>query len=74
MFNIKRIICGVLALVMSLSLASCKKSEGDLAGGELVIMQDFSDIKLGVYGIDTLNPIATKSKSVQKIMNIPLRL
>ena len=55
---------------MSLSLASCKKSEGDLAGGELVIMQDFSDIKLGVYGIDTLNPVATKSKSVQKIMNI----
>lgn len=57
-------------LVMLLSLVSCKKSEGDLAGGELVIMQDFSDIKLGVYGIDTLNPIATKSKSVQKIMNI----
>ncbi len=56
--------------MMSLGLISCKKSEGDLAGGELVIMQNFSDIKLGVYGIDTLNPIATKSKSVQKIMNI----
>lgn len=57
-------------MAMMLSLMSCKKSEGDLAGGELVIMQDYSDIKLGVYGIDTLNPIATRSKSVQKIMNI----
>lgn len=57
-------------MAMMIGLMSCKKSEGDLAGGELVILQDYSDIKLGVYGIDTLNPIATKSKSVQKIMNI----
>ena len=56
---------------MSLSLVSCKKSEeGYVENGELVVIQDYSDITLGVYGIDTLNPVATKSKSVQKIMNI----
>ncbi len=56
---------------MATSLASCRKAdEGYVAGGELVVIQDFSDIRLGVYGIDTLNPIATKSESVQKITNI----
>jgi len=56
---------------MAASLASCRKAdEGYVAGGELVVIQDFSDIRLGVYGIDTLNPIATKSESVQKITNI----
>ena len=56
---------------MSLSLVSCKESEeGYVENGELVVIQDYSDITLGVYGIDTLNPVATKSKSVQKIMNI----
>ncbi len=71
MFDIKRIICGALAVIAALSLASCKKAdEGYVAGGELVVIQDFSDIRLGVYGLDTLNPIATKSESVQKITNI----
>ncbi|MBQ7985883.1 MAG: hypothetical protein IJ304_01280 [Clostridia bacterium] len=71
MFNIKRIICGALAAITALSLASCRKAdEGYVAGGELVVIQDYSDIRLGVYGIDTLNPIATKSESVQKITNI----
>lgn len=56
---------------MALSLASCKKTEdGFVTDGEIVVIQDFSDINLGVYGIDTLNPIATKSESVQKITNI----
>lgn len=56
---------------MALALASCRKAdEGYVAGGELVVIQDFSDIRLGVYGLDTLNPIATKSESVQKITNI----
>jgi len=56
---------------MSLSLMSCKRiKEGYVADGELVVIQDVSDIKLGVYGVDTLNPVATKSRSVQKIMNI----
>ncbi len=71
MFDIKRIICGALAIITTLSLASCRKAdEGYVAGGELVVIQDFSDIRLGVYGLDTLNPIATKSESVQKITNI----
>lgn len=56
---------------MSVSLASCRRAdEGYVTGGELVVIQDFSDIRLGIYGIDTLNPIATKSESVQKITNI----
>ena len=50
---------------------SCKKAEdGYVESGELVVRGDYSDIKLGVYGIDTLNPIATKSESVLNIMNI----
>lgn len=61
-----------MSLITALSLASCKKAteEGYVESGELVVIQDFSDINLGIYGIDTLNPLATKSKSVQKIMNI----
>ena len=58
-------------MAMSVSLMSCKKiKDGYVADGELVVIQDVSDITLGVYGVDTLNPVATKSKSVQKIMNI----
>lgn len=62
----------ILAVASALSVASCKKNakEGYVKSGELVVIQDFSDIKLGIYGIDTLNPIATRSESVQKIMNI----
>lgn len=71
LFDIKRIICTGLALLVALSLSACKKAEdGYVESGELVVMGDYSDIKLGIYGIDTLNPIATKSKSVLNIMNI----
>lgn len=60
-----------MALLTVFSLMSCKKAEdGYVESGELVVRGDYSDIKLGVYGIDTLNPIATKSESVLNIMNI----
>lgn len=50
----------------------CKKTnnENDVSGGELVVIKDRSDICIGAYNFDTLNPITTESKSVQRIMNI----
>ena len=60
-----------MALLTAFSLMSCKKAEdGYVESGELVVMGDYSDIRLGIFGIDTLNPIATKSESVLNIMNI----
>ena len=57
-----------------LSMAGCKKnSEDDNIedfSGELVVIQDRTDIVLGAYNIDTLNPFTTKSKSSQRILNI----
>lgn len=72
MFFIKGIICAGLTLVLAVSLSACKNSgaeKGYVESGELVVIEDSSDIKLGIYGIDTLNPIATKSESVRNIMN-----
>ena len=60
-------------LLISLSISGCKNSgteQGYVESGELVVLEDTSDIKLGVYGIDTLNPIATKSESMLNIVNI----
>lgn len=73
MFDIKRIVCLLLSLLLVAGISGCKKKSdsGDyVESGELVVIEDMSDIKLGIYGIDTLNPLETKSKSVKKIMNI----
>lgn len=60
-----------MALALTLPVASCKKaSEGYVTDGELVVVQEYSNIHLGIHDVDTLNPLATKSESVQKIMNI----
>ena len=59
--------------MLVLSLVGCNKSDlehGYVESGELVVIEDTQEIKLGVYGIDTLNPIATKSESVRNIVNI----
>lgn len=59
--------------MLGLSLVGCNKSDteqGYVESGELVVIEDTQEIKLGVYGIDTLNPIATKSESVRNIVNI----
>lgn len=57
-----------------LSAVGCKKMSEDENTedftGELVVIQDRSDIVLGAYNIDTLNPFTTKSKSSQRILNI----
>lgn len=45
-------------------------SDDTIESGELVVMSDTSDINLGIYQIDTLNPLETKSSSVRNIMNI----
>ncbi len=73
MFDIKRIIFAILIMMLSAGLAACGRSEseeGYVESGELVVIEDSSDIKLGMYDLDTLNPLETKSESVRKIMNI----
>lgn len=71
MFFIKRLIAAVLSAVTLLGLCGCREKEDDyIASGELVVVRDDTDITLGIYGIDTLNPLETASKSVRNIMNI----
>ena len=71
MFFIKRLTAVLLAFTILPIFGGCRKEEDDyITSGELVVVHDDTDITLGIYGIDTLNPIATASKSVQKIMNI----
>lgn len=53
--------------------SACKSgniSDDAVECGELVVMSDSTDINLGIYGIDTLNPLETRSESVRNIMNI----
>ncbi len=68
----RKIILSALVLSLAVCFGACSRGNkpGAVESGELVVVEDTTDIKLGIYGIDTLNPIATKSKSVQKIMNI----
>ncbi len=70
MFYIKRLIALCLVLCVFFGLSGCKKEDGTIQSGEFVVLEDTSDISLAIYNIDTLNPIATRSKSVQRIMNI----
>ncbi len=72
MFDIKRIIVLLLSLSMAVGLTACKeKSEEDyIESGELVVLSESSDIKFGIYDIDTLNPLETKAENVKNIMNI----
>lgn len=70
MFNIKRLVCLILLAFVFIGITGCKKDDGAIQSGELVVVEDTKDIKLGIYNIDTLNPILTRSGSVQEIMNI----
>lgn len=73
MFLINKIICAAVIILSLLSLAGCKNQGAEIGyveSGELVVLEDTSNIKLGIYGLDTLNPIATKSESVRDIVNI----
>lgn len=64
----KRIISIVLAVSMIFAVCGCKNkfSKKD----SLVVIEDSSDIKLGISELTTLNPLETKSKNIQSIMNI----
>ena len=51
-------------------LASCRNKDesNTIESGELVVIEDTSDINLAAYGFDTMNPIATKSKSLSRVL------
>ncbi len=73
MLDIKKIIGLIILSAFILILASCGKmndTDGAVQSGELVVIEESSDIRLGIYGIDTLNPLETTSLSVAKVMNI----
>lgn len=73
MILIRRIIFLCIAAVMLCTACGVKDKEtagNDVEGGELVVIDDVTDINLGIYGIDTLNPLETKSESVRNIMNL----
>lgn len=72
LFKMKKLISAILIPLLILNASGCghREEDGYVESGELVVIRDDSDINLAIYDIDTLNPIATKSESVQKIMNI----
>ena len=73
MFKIKRTFIILLVVIFLGIFFGCKSKNNnndDISGGEIVVIRDKTDTVLGAYNIDTLNPIATKSKSSQRIMNI----
>lgn len=74
MINIKKLLSVCIAAVLLFCTAACRQPENEtdnaVESGELVVMSDTTDINLGIYEIDTLNPLETKSESVRNIMNI----
>ncbi|MCR4718527.1 MAG: ABC transporter substrate-binding protein [Firmicutes bacterium] len=66
----RRIITVMLAVILILPLAGCKKGAKTLDNSSIVVLEDNSDINLAISGISNLNPLETSSKSVQSIMNI----
>ena len=59
----------VIVLVAAIGCVN-KNNDNQVQNGEIVVIQDKTDTVIGAYNIDTLNPIATKSKSSQRITNI----
>lgn len=59
----------VIVLVTAIGCVN-KNDDNQIQNGEIVVIQDKTDTVIGAYNIDTLNPIATKSKSSQRITNI----
>lgn len=73
MFNIKRIIYILITVLIAANISACNENSDSgnyVESGELVVIEDSTEIKLSIYDIDTLNPLETKSESVKKIMNI----
>ncbi len=61
------------AIVLCTGLSACRDKDednGTVQSGELVVMNESSEIGLGIYEIDTLNPLETKSENVRQAMNI----
>ena len=66
----RRITAAILAVLLIFTVSGCKKKGKGDEGDTIVVLEDNTDISLAISGIDTLNPLETKSKSVQSIMNI----
>ncbi len=62
----------LLAFALTAGLSACrnKNEDGTVQSGELVVMSEDSEIGLGIYEIDTLNPLETKSENIREAMNI----
>lgn len=50
-----------------LLLCSCA---GGFGGGEIIIEEGTSELSMSVYGVDTLNPVKTKSASVAELLSL----
>ena len=66
----RKIITAVIAVLLILPSAGCKKSNKSGEDSSIVVLEDNTDINLAISGISNLNPLETTSKSVQSIMNI----
>ena len=66
----RKVIAVALAVLLIPFFSGCKKGGIKRENGSIVVLEDNTDINLAVANITTLNPLETKSKSVQSIMNI----
>ena len=66
----RKVIAIALAVLLVPIFGGCKKGGINRENDSIVVLEDSTDINLAVANITTLNPLETKSKSVQSIMNI----
>lgn len=67
MIIIKRIIALLLLFVLLFSLSGCKVG---FYSDEIIIEEGLKEVRLSVYGIDTLNPLLTKSQSASELLSL----
>ncbi|MCR4692816.1 MAG: ABC transporter substrate-binding protein [Firmicutes bacterium] len=66
----KKLIAAMLAICLIPIFGGCKKRGITKENDSIVVLEDNTDIKLAAANVTELNPLETKSKSVQSIMNI----
>lgn len=66
----QKVMAVVLAVLLLPIFGGCKKVGITKENDSIVVLEDNTDINLAIANITSLNPLETKSKSVQSIMNI----